>query len=347
MTSIRLPYVQEYRDRHGKVRRYFRRPGFKRVTLPGTPGSPQFMAAYESALADERLPIGRKHNDGTIGDLVAAFYRSAFFENLKPQSQRVYRLVLDKFSLEDGHRLVRDMPRRVAMSIIEEIGERKPAMANLTASVMRRLFAYAVKKELRSDNPFAGIEAYKLGTHHTWSEAEIAAYEAAWLIGTRERLALDLLLYTGQRVGDVAAMRRSDLRDGAIHIRQQKTGAEMVIPLHPNLAASIKARPANGLTLIGSRHGRPMTAKALSAFVTRAANAAGLPKKCVPHGLRKGAMRRLAEYGSTSKEIAAMSGHRSLKEIERYTAAADQARLARSAVARLPEEQNGHKECLT
>jgi integrase len=133
------------------------------------------------------------------------------------------------------------------------------------------------------------------------------------------------------------------LRDGAIHIRQQKTGAELVIPLHPNLLRSIKACPSNGLTLIGSPHGRPMTAKALSALVTRAAITAGLPKKCVPHGLRKGAMRRLAEYGSTSKEIAAMSGHRSLKEIERYTAAADQARLARSAVARLPEEQNGDK----
>ena len=50
MTLIRLPYVQEYRDRHGKARRYFRRPGFNRVTLPGTPGSPQFMAAYEAAL---------------------------------------------------------------------------------------------------------------------------------------------------------------------------------------------------------------------------------------------------------------------------------------------------------
>ena len=58
MTSIRLPYVQEYRDRHGKARRYFRRPGYKRVALPGTPGSPPFMAAYKSALADERLPVG-------------------------------------------------------------------------------------------------------------------------------------------------------------------------------------------------------------------------------------------------------------------------------------------------
>jgi hypothetical protein len=109
MTSIRLPYVQEYRDRHGKVRRYFRRPGFKRVTLPGTPGSPQFMSAYEAALSAERPSIGRKHKDGTIGDLVVSFYRSAYFENLKPRSQRVYRLVLDKFSQEDGHRLVRDV----------------------------------------------------------------------------------------------------------------------------------------------------------------------------------------------------------------------------------------------
>src|SRR5262249_27026074 len=166
MTSIRLPYVQEYRDRHGKARRYFRRPGYKRVALPGTPGSPSFMAAYEAALAAEKPPIGRRHQDGTVGDLVASFKRSASFENLKPGSQRVYRIILDSFAEKDGHRLVGDMPRRIAVSIIEEIGASKPGMANLTASVMRRLFAYAVKKELRTDNPFTGIETYKLGTHH-------------------------------------------------------------------------------------------------------------------------------------------------------------------------------------
>jgi hypothetical protein len=229
MTSIRLPYVQEYRDRHGKVRRYFRRPGFQRVTLPGTPGSPQFMAAYKSALADERLQIRRKHGDGTVGDLVASFYQSAAFDNLKPSSQRAYRHILDRFAEKDGHRLVRDMPRRVAVSIIEEIGATRPGAANLTLKVMRRLFAYAVKKELRSDNPFAGIETYKLGTHHTWTDAEIAAYEAVWPVGTRQRLAFDLLLYTGQRVGDVAAWRRSDVRNAEIHFVQEKAGS----PLNP------------------------------------------------------------------------------------------------------------------
>jgi hypothetical protein len=137
MTSIRLPYVQEYRDRHGKARRYFRRPGFKRVTLHGTPGSPQFMAAYQAALAAERPPIGRKHNDGTVGDLVVSFYRSAAFDNLKASSQRAYRKILDPLAEKDGHRLVRDMPRRVAVSIIEEIGTTRPGAANLTLKVMR------------------------------------------------------------------------------------------------------------------------------------------------------------------------------------------------------------------
>jgi integrase len=231
------------------------------------------------------------------------------------------------------------MPRRVAVSIIEEIGASKPGMANLTASVMRRLFAYAVKKELRTDNPFTGIETYKLGTHHTWTDAEIAAYEAVWPIGTRQRLAFDLLLYTGQRVGDVAAWRRSGVRNGEIHFVQEKTGTELVIPLHPNLVTSMKACSTKGLALFGQENGRPISGDGLSAVVERAARVAGLPTKCVPHGLRKALMRRLAEGGKTTKQIASVSGHKTLKEVERYTAAADQARLARATI-----EQNGTEE---
>jgi integrase len=169
------------------------------------------------------------------------------------------------------HRLVRDMPRRVAMTIIEEIGASRPGMANLTLKAMRRLFAYAIKRDMRDDNPFVGIESYKLGTHHTWTDAEIAAYEAVWPIGTRERLAFDLLLYTGQRVGDVAAMRRSDLSKSAIRVRPEKTGDELVIPLHPNLVRSMKAYPTKGLTLFGQSNGRPISGAGLSSVIERAA----------------------------------------------------------------------------
>ena len=218
-----------------------------------------------------------RHGDGTVGSLVLSFYQSSAFSNLAPSSQQRYRLVLDKFAGEDGHRLVRDMPRRVAISIIEEIGEKTPGMANLSASVLRRLFAYGIKKELRSDNPFSGIEPYKLGSHHTWTEAEIATFREAWPLGTRERLAHDLLLYTGQRVGDVAAMRHTDVRDGAIHIVTEKTEAELSIPIHPDLLTSIASCPSRGPMLIGY-NGRPISGAALSSLVLRAANAAGLPK---------------------------------------------------------------------
>src|SRR5262249_12964019 len=156
-----------------------------------------------------------RHKEGTIGYLVSRFYRSAAFTNLAPSSQKAYRIVLDKFATEDGHRLARDMPRAVAADIIEQIGATRPGMANLTAAILKRLFSYAIKLEMRSDNPFIGVEAYQGGEHRAWAQPELSSYESAWPIGTRERLAFDLLLYTGQRVGDVAAMRRADILRGA------------------------------------------------------------------------------------------------------------------------------------
>jgi integrase len=334
MTMIKLEYVKEYCDRHGKVRRYLRRKGKPSIPLPGLPGSDEFMAAYRDGLA--AIAVAKpKHGDGTIGSLVQSFYQSSGFNNLALSSQKRYRLVLDKFADQDGHRLAGDMPRRVAISIIEEIGEKTPGMANLSASVLRRLFAYAIKKEIRKDNPFSGIEPYKLGSHHTWTEEEIAKYRETWPIGTRERLAFDLLLYTGQRVGDVAGMRYADIRNGVIPVVTEKTDADLSIPIHPDLLASIEACPSHGPTLI-AYNGRPISGEALSNFLQRAAHAAGLPEKCKPHGLRKSHMRWLAELGSSTKEIASMSGHRTLREIERYNAKVDQAKLARVAVSRIP-----------
>jgi integrase len=105
--------------------------------------------------------------------------------------------------------------------------------------------------------------------------------------------------------------------------------------VHSALLAAIKAVPARGVTLIGDTNGRPIKRATLTFIMRRAVASAGLPPHCVPHGLRKAIMRRLAESGSSAKEIAAISGHRTLKEIERCTAAADQATLSKAAMARL------------
>src|SRR5262249_48423504 len=129
MTRLRLEYVHEYRDRHGKLRRYVRRPGMRRVALPGLPGSPEFMQAYQDAISGA-VPVARSgHKPGTLGALAADFFKSADFANLAASSRSTYRKVLDPVTARDGHRLVRDLLPDKARKIIEEIGVIRPAMA--------------------------------------------------------------------------------------------------------------------------------------------------------------------------------------------------------------------------
>jgi integrase len=254
MSKISLPYVHEYRDRHGKIRRYFRRPGVPRVPLIGAPGSAQFMAAYEEALSG-LIPVRQPNERGTLGGLVADYYRSPEFANLRPNSQRLYRLVLDTLAGKHGHRLVRDLEPAKARAIIQNVGTTRPGMANLTLSVLKRLMAFAVKIGLRNDNPVVGIDRYRLGSHHTWADEELAKYEACWPLGTRERLAFALLLYTGQRVGDVVKLKRSDISNNMIQLVQQKTGVPLSIPIHPALERAMRMGPAKVSTSLATRMG--------------------------------------------------------------------------------------------
>jgi enterobacteria phage integrase len=333
---IKLDYVNGYTDRTGKKRYYFRRGGKRLGALPGAVGSDEFMAAYQNYLTDAKPTAAPpRTGEGTFGRLVTEYYGSQAFRNLKPSSQKAYKYALKPLAKAHGHRLVRDMRADKVAKIIQDIGETKPGMANFTKSVLQKLMKYAVKAKWRSDNPVIGIERFKSGEHHTWTEGELKTFETRWRLGTRERLAYALLLYTIQRVGDVAKMRRADIVDGELHVVQDKTGAELYLPILPELAQAMKAYPAKGLALIGAETGTPLTRPGLSDFMARAIGEAGLPAKCVSHGLRKAGMRRMAEAGFTEKQIAAWSGHKTLREIERYTNAADQRRLARDGTDKL------------
>ena len=130
-----------------------------------------------------------------------------------------------------------------AEKIINKIGETRPGMANLTRAVMRRVMQFAVKTKRRKDNPMLGVEPFKVGEHHTWTDAELDQFEAKWRLGTRERLAYALLLHTGQRVGDVAKMKRADVSDGMIYVVQEKTGAKVWVPIAPEIERAMQAYP--------------------------------------------------------------------------------------------------------
>lgn len=330
MAKIKLRYINEYLDGTGKVRRYFRKDGV-RVKLPGLPGSAEFMAAYQALLAQQPVPA-KPHAAGSFAQLVTDFYSSNLFLNLKPNSRRIYRSALDPLSKEHGHRGVHLMTADAVERIITRIGVDHPAMGNLTRAVMRRLMGYAVKRKLLPANPVTGIELFNVGEHHTWTDVELRTFEKRWPIGTRERLAYALLLWTGQRVGDVAKMRRADISDGMVYVEQEKTGAKLWVPIMPELAAAMQAYPTNGLALVGKPNGQPMRQQGLSNLMAKAISNAELPPRCVAHGLRKARMRLMAEAGATASQIAAVSGHKTLREVERYTKAADQKQLAKDGM---------------
>lgn len=335
------PYVQAFTDRHGRARYYLRRAGCPRVALPGLPWSPAFMAAYEAALATGNPP--RRPPAGTVAALVAAWYGSADYRGLRGSTATVYRNIAERFRAEHGDKPVRLIePHHVRRMLAARAGS--PSSANTFLKVLRALMRFAVADNWRPTDPTWGVRRLRDRStgFHTWTDDQIAQYEAAHPVGTRARLAFDLLLYTGQRRGDVVRMGRQHVRDGALEITQAKTGTRLALPLHSALRASIDAAaPAVHLTFLVTAAGAPFTAAGFGNWFRTCCRAAGLPHECAAHGLRKAAARRLAEAGLTTHEIMAVTGHRTLAEVERYTRAADQARLARAAFAAVDRAETG------
>lgn len=168
------------------------------------------------------------------------------------------------------------------------------------------------------DDPTLKMKKFKEGEFHTWTEDEIGLFEKRWPVGTRERLAFALHLFTGQRVSDVSHMDDQDIGTGQIAVTQMKTGEKLLIPMHPDLAAILAATPTTFGVLLKTSFRKPFTEKGLANYMAGAIGASGAPDHCVNHGLRKAAARRLAEAGCTVHEIMAIAGHRTLAEVERY-----------------------------
>jgi len=127
-------------------------------------------------------------------------------------------------------------------------------------------------------------------------------------------------------------MGRQHVRDGVLHVQQQKTGNELAIPLHATLKAELERLPKENMTFLMTAVGKPFSAVGFSNWFTDCAREAGLPANSSPHGLSKAAARWLAEAGCSTLQIASITGHESLKEVERYTKSAAQRRLAEAAM---------------
>ena len=334
-------------DRHGKRRVRFRKAGFT-TYLTGTPWSEDFMAQYAQAIdgvkaQEENIGAELRTRPGSLNQLVVSYYRSPEFRGMKPSTQQSRRSVIERFRAEHGDKPLKGLRREHVKDIIGAKAD-TPQGANNLLKALRVLLAFAVDQGMISTNPAVGVKKYKSqgDGYHSWSEAEIAQFESHHPVGTKARLALVLGLRTGQRKGDCLRMGYQHITGDSIAVRQEKTGTPLILPMHPELTAALASVPRNNLTFLTTEWGGPFTAAGFSNWFRAQCDAAGLPH-CSFHGLRKSAATRLANSGCSTDQVKAITGHKSLTEVARYTKAADQQRLARQALEiqlRTEGEQN-------
>jgi integrase len=336
------PFVERWRDRHGRIRVYGRRGKGPRVPLPSNIGSDAFNESYSAFLSGELTRARPKRADpkpGTIAALVTSYLASRDFRELRVSTKRSYGPRLEELRTAHGHRTVSGMRRAGVDFILAPYADRPGSLA-LVQKVLKILVKHAIALDWLTHDPTLGIKAPKTREIRSWTEPEIAQFEAHWAVGTKERLAFALHVFTGQRRSDVRRMTWSDVHGSTISVVQMKTGAALSIPLHASLRAVLAATPREHVTLVATARGQAFSINAYSKWLRGAIEAAGLPRDCRVHGLRKVAGRWLAEAGCTAHEIMSVLGHRSLSEAERYTRGANQQSLASAAILKL-EARNG------
>lgn len=327
--SATLPFVNEFRDRHGSLRRYVRRHG-KSVTLKLSPEDPGYLAEYQMAL-DRVTPTPHKAGAGTWDALCDEYLASSKFGKISARNKVETRREVVRIRARWDDKPVPSLEARHIEKWQDELTE-TPGKANNMLACVKKVLSFAVRRGYRPDNPALGISKLKLGEHRSWTDDELAKFEKKWKIGSRERLTYALALYTGQRKGDLLAMMWGHIEDDRIRVAQEKTGVRLRIPIHPALKGALPARGnASATTRL-----LPIKSRHLGSIMTKAIDKAlGKKSDCVLHGLRKAAARRLAEVGCTAHEIMSITGHATLAMVQKYTKDAGQLKLAETAMGKL------------
>lgn len=329
-------YASVFIDNRGTKRIRLRRTGWSPRYIQAKPDTPEFTVEYHDWLSNGQVGAGQ---DGIIpqsfDDLIARFYKSPDWTELRPSTRSTYRGVLERFRAEYGGRSAKTMQAKHVKNLMGKMSDR-PTAANNLRKRLAQLFDLAIVLGWRSDNPARPVKPLKApkGGFKTWQEEHIARFESAHPIGTKMRLLFDLALYTAQRRSDLATMGPQHIKGQRIHVRQLKTGKELQIPIHPRLARSIAETPTGETAFLVSNRGEPYTKESLGNYFRDACDGLDLDGYSL-HGLRKAASRRMAEIGLSNQLIKSITGHVTDSEVSRYTKEAEQAQMADLAMASL------------
>lgn len=327
--TVTLPYLHVV-NRGDRVHLAFRRGGV-RIPLPSLPlTDPEFLAAYAAA----RGAYDKAHAapDGGLGRLCVAAMASRRWKALRASYRAVLRPHIEAIRADYGKAKLAHMKPQHIRADLDSLSNPAP-----------RFKAWRFICADLDDNPTTGLKRPSQPTtdgNIPWSASDIAAFRARWPIGTVARAAMELLFWTGARIGDAVRLGPGMVDpDGVLTYRQAKTGDKAhapwscAVPAFADLADRQMMHdalaPFAGDMVFLPAHGRARSVKGFGTFLAKAARTAGLDRSA--HGLRKARAVALAEGGATTHQIAAWTGHHSLREVEHYTRESDRRRAVMGA----------------
>ena len=368
MTTVEtdLPYLESDKDRHGNPRVYVRRNG-KRIRIRERQGTAAFAKAYSDAV--ESLEQRRQsnvvtalptHPTGSLGWLGAKYFASKELGKLAKDSQRARRNCLEEcfgepFSDTDpdpmGNCPLKYLSAQKVRRLVEMRSDERGAAANRRKH-LSALCTWGVDHDHLTGNPARDVKPVKgtKGGYYTWTVADVEQFLAYHGTGTKARLALALLLFTGSRRQDMVTFGKQHVRNGWIRYVPKKTLYKRrdvsQKPFLPVLADIVAASPCGSMTFLETGQGKPFTAAGFGNWFRDRCDDAGL-SLCSAHGLKKAGATLAAENGATASQLMAMFDWSTISQAEVYTRAADRKRMAGDAMALINLDQSTNEECRT
>jgi integrase len=327
--------------RHGRMVWYVRRNHGPRIRIKAEYGTPEFEAEYRAAC--DAAPAGRAFKSaGTLEWLWDRYRETTVWSQLAPHTRRQRENIMRPVLANSGAVLADRIERKHVVAGRDKRSA-TPAQAIHFLAAMSGLFNWAIDAGHVRTNPTLNIKRPsmpKTGGHPAWTEEDVACYEARWPIGTKERVWLAVLLYTGLRRSDAVVIGRQHVRNGVATLVTKKTKTTVIIPILPVLQDILNAGPTGDLVFICGQRRGPLTEGTFSHFFEKACTAAGVTKSA--HGVRKISAIRLAHAGASVAELNAIMGWTGSDMALLYIQQADRARLAKTAMERLDGTSNEH-----
>lgn len=334
MPRRRPPYLLRELTRHGRVVWYVRIGKGPRVRIQSEYGTPEFDKEYQAAI--HGVPLRRKSAPATstLAWLVARYRETNVWSELSLATRKRRENIFKAVLATAGH----EPFSRITSTTIEAGRERRantPHEARHFLDAMRGLFRWAKSAGFVKSDPTAGVKnpvRKRTDGFIAWTEEHVELYYKRWPRGTRQRVWLDVLLYTGLRRGDAVRVGRQHVGG---FIKTEKSGHTVEVPviILTELKKTLDAGPCGDLTFIVGTTGQPFTKESFGNKFRVACKAAGVPGSA--HGVRKLAATRMAENGATEAQLMAVFGWTDAKMPTLYTRSANRRRLATESIEKL------------